>query len=187
MRRSAAVGAIIAPHMCTYNTWGRLRRPDCVLPCANCSRCPPDTRRRCTCRSRSSRVTAGSRRHKDGWGIAWYDERDIRLIKEASPACRQRRVRFIQENPFAARFALSHVRKATQGAVALRNCQPFVREMGGAWHCLAHNGDLAGIDAAMPNPTGDISTRWRNRLRVRVLCPAGTSTAALVGSRGAEP
>lgn len=88
--------------------------------------------------------------HKDGWGIAWYDERDIRLIKEASPAADSACVRFIQENPFATRFALSHVRKATQGAVALRNCQPFVREMGGAWHCFAHNGDLAGIDAAMP-------------------------------------
>jgi predicted glutamine amidotransferase len=25
-----------------------------------------------------------------------------------------------------------------------------VREMGGAWHAFAHNGDLAGIDAAMP-------------------------------------
>lgn len=88
--------------------------------------------------------------HKDGWGIAWYDERDVRLVKEALPAADSACVRFIQGNPFTTPFAISHVRKATRGAVALRNCQPFVREMGGNWHCFAHNGDLPGIDIAMP-------------------------------------
>lgn len=88
--------------------------------------------------------------HKDGWGIAWYDEREIRLIKESRPAADSACVRFIQENPFTTPFAISHIRKATRGAVALRNGQPFVREMGGAWHGFAHNGDLAEVDAAMP-------------------------------------
>lgn len=88
--------------------------------------------------------------HKDGWGIAWYDERDVRLVKEARPAADSACVRFIQSTPFATSFAISHVRKATRGALALRNCQPFIREMGGTWHCFAHNGDLPGIDAAMP-------------------------------------
>ena len=92
--------------------------------------------------------------HKDGWGIAWYDERDVRLIKEARPAAASACVRFIQSTPFATSLAISHVRKATRGAVALRNCQPFVREMGGTWHCFAHNGDLPGIDAAMPGQQG---------------------------------
>jgi len=86
--------------------------------------------------------------HKDGWGIAWYEERDLRLVKEAHPAASSACVRFIQGNPFVTPFALSHVRKATRGAVALRNCQPFVRELGGAWHSFAHNGDLADIEAA---------------------------------------
>ena len=85
--------------------------------------------------------------HKDGWGIAWYDERDVRLVKEAFPAAGSACVRFIQDNPFATPVAISHVRKATQGAVALRNCQPFVRELGGLWHCFAHNGDLSGIES----------------------------------------
>lgn len=92
--------------------------------------------------------------HKDGWGIAWYDERDVRLVKEARPAADSACVRFVQSNPFTTSLAISHVRKATRGAVALRNCQPFVREMGGTWHCFAHNGDLAGIDAAMPVQQG---------------------------------
>jgi glutamine amidotransferase len=63
--------------------------------------------------------------HKDGWGIAWYDERDVRLVKETSPAAGSPCVRFIQDNPFVSPFVISHVRKATRGAVALRNCQPF--------------------------------------------------------------
>lgn len=84
--------------------------------------------------------------HKDGWGIAWYDEHDVRLVKEVLPAAGSACVRFIQNNPFVSPFVISHVRKATRGAVALRNCQPFVRELGGVWHSFAHNGDLADIE-----------------------------------------
>ena len=83
--------------------------------------------------------------HKDGWGVAWYEERDVHLVKEAFPAAASACVRFIQEHPFASPLVLSHIRRATRGAVALRNCQPFVRELGGAWHAFAHNGDLPGI------------------------------------------
>ena len=99
--------------------------------------------------------------HKDGWGIAWYEERELRLVKEAHPAATSACVRFIQGNPFATSLAISHVRKATRGAVALRNCQPFVRELGGRWHVFAHNGDLPGIEgvaALQPGacrPVGD--------------------------------
>jgi glutamine amidotransferase len=83
--------------------------------------------------------------HKDGWGLGWYDEGDVQLIKEAHPAADSRCVRFIQGHPFASRFVLSHIRKATRGVVALRNCQPFMRELGGHLHLFAHNGDLPGI------------------------------------------
>ena len=83
--------------------------------------------------------------HKDGWGIAWYEEGDVRLIKEAFPAAGSACVRFVQEHPFRSPLVISHIRKATQGQVATRNCQPFVRELGGRWHSFAHNGDLSGL------------------------------------------
>ncbi len=83
--------------------------------------------------------------HKDGWGIAWYEQKDIRLVKETYPAASSACVRFIQTNPFSSPLVISHIRRATQGKVASRNCQPFVRELGGAWHGFAHNGDLPGI------------------------------------------
>jgi glutamine amidotransferase len=37
---------------------------------------------------------------------------------------------------------LAHIRHATQGAVALSNTQPFVRELWGRAHVFAHNGHL---------------------------------------------
>ncbi len=76
--------------------------------------------------------------HKDGWGIAWYEDRDIRLVKEAFPAAGSACVRFVQEHPFRSPLVVSHVRRATQGQVATRNWQPFIRELGGAWHSFAH-------------------------------------------------
>ena len=33
-----------------------------------------------------SRHVGPSGPHKDGWGIAWHDEREIRLVKESAPA-----------------------------------------------------------------------------------------------------
>lgn len=83
--------------------------------------------------------------HKDGWGIAWYEDGDIRLIKEAFPASDSEHVRFVREHPFHSALVISHIRKATQGQVATRNCQPFIRELGGVWHSFAHNGDLSGL------------------------------------------
>ena len=83
--------------------------------------------------------------HKDGWGIGWYEEKDVRLVKEAFPAASSPCVRFIQDNPFSTQFALCHIRRATRGPVSVRNCQPFARELGGVWHCFAHNGDLQDI------------------------------------------
>jgi len=104
--------------------------------------------------------------HKDGWGIAWYEERDVRLVKETRPAAGSACVGFIQSHPFVSPFVISHVRKATRGEVALRNCQPFVRELGGAWHSFAHNGDLAGIER-------------HPRLRPQVFRPIGETDSEL--------
>jgi predicted glutamine amidotransferase len=81
-------------------------------------------------------------RHKDGWGIAYYVDEDVRLVKEPQPAADSVCVRFIQDHPFASAIVISHIRRATRGAPAMKNCQPFQRELGGRAHLFAHNGDL---------------------------------------------
>jgi predicted glutamine amidotransferase len=83
--------------------------------------------------------------HKDGWGIAWYEHRDLRLVKEPSPAASSACVRFLQSYPLQSALLISHVRKATQGGLFSRNTQPYARELGGAWHAFAHNGDLGNL------------------------------------------
>ena len=84
----------------------------------------------------------GDGRNADGWGIAHYLDRDVRLVKEASAARDSACLAFIQDHPLRSDLVLSHIRHATQGEHAIRNCQPFVRELGGAMHVFAHNGDL---------------------------------------------
>lgn len=85
--------------------------------------------------------------HEDGWGVAYLEGRDARLIREPAPAASSACVRFIETYPIRSRLVLSHIRRATRGKVTLENTQPFARELGGRLHLFAHNGDL---DASSP-------------------------------------
>jgi len=87
--------------------------------------------------------------HRDGWGIAYYGDRDARVIRDVDAAADSALVRFVAERGQRSHTVVSHIRRATQGEVALRNTQPFSREVGGRTHLFAHNGDLTGVaDAA---------------------------------------
>jgi predicted glutamine amidotransferase len=81
----------------------------------------------------------------DGWGLAFYEGRDLRLYREPEPASNSPWLAFIARARLPSRLILSHIRRATRGAISLANTQPFVRELGGRRHAFAHNGDLAGI------------------------------------------
>jgi predicted glutamine amidotransferase len=83
-------------------------------------------------------------RHKDGWGIAWYEGADVRLVKEPSAASSSACLAFIQDHPLRSTTVVGHIRRATQGRLTLANTQPFTRELGGHMHVFAHNGDLDG-------------------------------------------
>ena len=104
--------------------------------------------------------------HKDGWGIAYYVDEDVRLVKEPAPAADSACVRFIQDHPFTSSIVVSHIRKATRGAAAMKNCQPFARELGGRMHVFAHNGDFAleRLHAHLPlghyRPVGDTDSEF---------------------------
>ena len=83
--------------------------------------------------------------HKDGWGVAYFEEHDVFLLRESSPAAESGLVRFMEKNGPPSSLVISHIRLATQGEPALRNTQPFQRELAGRAHVFAHNGDLPGI------------------------------------------
>jgi len=82
--------------------------------------------------------------HKDGWGIAWYEGADVRLVKEPTAASDSACLGFIQDHPFRSTTVVGHIRRATQGRLTLANTQPLTRELGGQVHVFAHNGDLDG-------------------------------------------
>ena len=83
--------------------------------------------------------------HKDGWGIAYLQQRDAQVIKEAAPASSSSLVRFIGSHDFRSTLVISHIRHATRGPVCFENTQPFCRELAGRAHVFAHNGDLVDI------------------------------------------
>lgn len=100
-------------------------------------------------------------RNKDGWGISYFEDDEIRLIKEPSPAADSPWVRFIAERNLESRIVIAHVRWASQGAAKLENTHPFEREMAGRRHVFAHNGNFAEVQAALAfesihfRPVGD--------------------------------
>jgi glutamine amidotransferase len=85
--------------------------------------------------------------HRDGWGVAFYAGPDALLLREPGAASESDLVRFIERHGPPSGLVISHIRLATSGEVALRNTQPFARELGGRMHLFAHNGDLPGIHA----------------------------------------
>lgn len=86
--------------------------------------------------------------HVDGWGVAFYEGRDAVVMREPRPAAQSPWVRCLAENPFRSATVVAHVRKATQGDVALCNTQPYQRELFGRVHVFAHNGDVRTVLAS---------------------------------------
>ncbi|CAM5219024.1 hypothetical protein CDEF62S_04432 [Castellaniella defragrans] len=55
----------------------------------------------------------------------------------------------IKRYPIKSRNVIAHIRKATQGALELENCHPFIREHWGRHWLFAHNGDLKAFAPAL--------------------------------------
>ena len=81
----------------------------------------------------------------DGWGIAFFDGPDVRVYKEPEPAGDSAWLAFVEGQRLACRLIVSHIRRATTGAISLANTQPYVRELGGRMHVFAHNGRLDAV------------------------------------------
>lgn len=96
--------------------------------------------------------------HADGWGVGFFEGRDVRLIREPTAASESPFARLVSDQSIRSRNVVAHVRKATRGERTLSNTQPFVREVLGRVHCFAHNGHLADLDqlsSARFRPVGD--------------------------------
>jgi predicted glutamine amidotransferase len=102
--------------------------------------------------------------HRDGWGLAFYEDGYAQVFREAQSASTSEWMRFLKEHQHKSQCLVSHIRLATQGEPALRNTQPFSREIGGCRHVFCHNGDLSGIFDAMQltrfKPIGETDSEY---------------------------
>ena len=96
--------------------------------------------------------------HKDGFGIAFFEDRGVRLFVDAHSARHSPVAQVVKNFPIKSSHVIAHIRKATQGRVALENTHPFQRELWGRYWVLAHNGDLKGFHPRLHaafQPVGD--------------------------------
>ena len=80
--------------------------------------------------------------HKDGFGIAFFEDPGVRLFVDHLSARVSPVAELIKRFPVHSCNVIAHIRKATQGVVALQNTHPFMRELWGRYWVFAHNGDL---------------------------------------------
>lgn len=80
--------------------------------------------------------------HNDGWGIAFFEGAGVRHFVDHEAAAASPIAHLIKQVPIKSTNVIAHIRKATQGRIALENCHPFVRELWGRYWVFAHNGDL---------------------------------------------
>ncbi|MCZ2438681.1 MAG: class II glutamine amidotransferase [Burkholderiales bacterium] len=96
--------------------------------------------------------------HKDGFGIAFFEGRGLRHYIDCQSARSSPVAELVKRYPIRSEVVIAHIRKATQGSVALQNTHPFVRELWGRYWVCAHNGNLEGfaprLHAAF-RPVGD--------------------------------
>jgi glutamine amidotransferase len=87
-----------------------------------------------------------SEENADGWGLGWYPDRSLVIVKEPVQWRASPYTGFLESYPnLQARIYIAHVRHKTTGGPATHaDTHPFGRELAGLEFCFAHNGTLAG-------------------------------------------
>ena len=101
--------------------------------------------------------------HADGWGIAFFEGAGVRHFVDYEAAIASPIADLIKRCPIKSKNVIAHIRKATQGRVALENCHPFVRELWGRYWVFAHNGDLKDFSPVLNGafrPVGSTDSEW---------------------------
>ena len=81
--------------------------------------------------------------HKDGWGVAFYEGKGVRLFLDPQPSVSSPVAELVQNYPIKSKTAICHIRQANVGDICLANTHPFVRELWGRNWVFAHNGQLS--------------------------------------------
>lgn len=101
--------------------------------------------------------------HTDGWGMAFFEGKGLRLFVDHQSATTSPVATFLRQYPIKSRNIIAHVRKATSGAARLENVHPFARELWGRHWVFAHNGHLTGFEPLLHGayrPVGDTDSEY---------------------------
>ncbi len=84
-----------------------------------------------------------SQENADGWGLAWYPDRSLAMVKQPVRWSVQH-TQFLEHYPgLLSSIYLAHVRQRTSGSTPTHaDTHPFGRELNGRDYCFAHNGTL---------------------------------------------
>ncbi|WP_166425208.1 class II glutamine amidotransferase [Paraglaciecola sp. 20A4] len=98
--------------------------------------------------------------HKDGWGVAFYEQKGVCIFKDPQPSYESEIARLVSDYPIKSKAVIAHVRQANRGRIGMENTHPFSRELWGRNWTYAHNGQLSGyadlpIDRFTPVGTTD--------------------------------
>ncbi|MBS7287755.1 MAG: class II glutamine amidotransferase [Candidatus Freyarchaeota archaeon] len=89
---------------------------------------------------------AKERFNSHGWGLAWYPDRSVQVVKEPVRASESRLfVTLFESVKLRSEIFIAHVRRASDVRLALpsyMNTHPFWRELRGKAYVFAHNGSL---------------------------------------------
>ena len=80
--------------------------------------------------------------HSDGWGIAFFEGKGVRLFLDPAPSAHSTIAELVRSYPIRSLNVIAHIRKSTLGGTCLENTHPFMREMWGRYWIFAHNGHL---------------------------------------------
>lgn len=111
----------------------------------------------------------GTDHHADGWGIAFFEGAGVRHFVDYQAAIESPIAELIRRVPIKSKNVIAHIRKATQGRVALENCHPFVRELWGRYFVFAHNGDLKNFTPTLDGPYQPVGTTDSERAFCHIL------------------
>ena len=82
----------------------------------------------------------------DGWGLAWYPDRSLAVVKEPIQWRESGHTGFLESyTRLQSQIYIAHVRHRTTGGPPTHaDTHPFARELAGRDYCFAHNGTIEG-------------------------------------------
>jgi len=87
-----------------------------------------------------------SEEHPNGWGIAFYPDEFVRVIKEPIKMNDALLAECVRWTKIKSRLFVAHIRRASAGSESYVNTHPFVRKLDDKEIVFAHNGTLLGYE-----------------------------------------